>query len=137
MASSLLASNLSWKVSYMILAGIAVLNCVTMWLGFRGVNIEEHEEDISDNQAGDGSNQDAKPVERRGRFSQSIRLKFTWIAAIFLLFYVGVETTIGSWGYTFLTTARNGDAIQMARVSCSLKDRLFEFYISISLFHIV
>jgi len=117
MASSLYASNLSWKVSYMILAGISVLNCILMYLAFRGVVIEEHNNEILEIQPGDEFAVTEKPVEKHGRFGQSIRLKFTWIVAFFLLFYVGIETTVGGWGYTFLTTARNGDAVQMGRVS--------------------
>jgi fucose permease len=115
-ASSLFASHLSWKVSYMILAGVAALNCLFIWLSFRKVEMHE-EEDPNYQMAGDETSINDEPVVRRGRFSQSVRLKFTWIAAIFLLFYVGIETTIGGWGYTFLTTARGGDTVQMGRVS--------------------
>jgi hypothetical protein len=91
-----------------------------MYLAFRGVVIEEHNNEILEIQPGDEFAVTEKPVEKHGRFGQSIRLKFTWIVAFFLLFYVGIETTVGGWGYTFLTTARNGDAVQMGRVSTLL-----------------
>ncbi|KAI9290224.1 major facilitator superfamily domain-containing protein [Umbelopsis sp. AD052] len=92
-ASSLLANNLSWKVSYMILCGMAA-------------TVENSSRVV----------EESKPVQKRGTFTQVVRLKYTWIVAIFLLFYVGIETTIGGWGYTFLTVARYGDAVQMGRV---------------------
>ncbi|KAI8582758.1 hypothetical protein K450DRAFT_269109 [Umbelopsis ramanniana AG] len=121
-ASSLLASNLSWKVSYMILCGLAVFNCILLWVSFRKVAIPEHneeDEDVAEEatvENGSGIVEEKQPAKKRGLFTQVVRLKYTWIVAIFLLFYVGIETTIGGWGYTFLTVARNGDAVQMGRV---------------------
>lgn len=104
----------------MILAGIAALNCVFIWLSFRKVEMHDEEEpDVQTSE--DGTITEAKPAVKRGRFAQSVRLKFTWLCAFFLLLYVGIETTIGGWGYTFLTTARGGDTIQMGRVSSCLQ----------------
>jgi hypothetical protein len=104
----------------MILCGLAVLNCICLWISFRKNPIPEHlEEDEEATQTESGEDDvNEKPVSpKRGLFAQAIRLKFTWIAALFLLFYVGVETTIGGWGYTFLTVARNGNAVTMGQVS--------------------
>ena len=33
----------------------------------------------------------------------ALKVPAIWLAALFLLVYVGVETTVGSWSYTFLT----------------------------------
>jgi hypothetical protein len=116
----------------MILCGLSVLNCILLWLSFRKNPIPEHVEGDDEEEAeettvenGSGVVEVKKPVEKRGVFVQVMRLRYTWIVAIFLLFYVGIETTIGSWGYTFLTVARSGDAVQMGRV-CS--QFLFYFY---------
>lgn len=110
----------------MIMCGLSVLNCILLWVSFRKNPIPEHIEGDDEEEAeestvenGSGVAEVKKPVEKRGLFAQVIRLRYTWIVAVFLLFYVGIETTIGSWGYTFLTVARNGDAVQMGRV-CSL-----------------
>jgi hypothetical protein len=101
----------------MILAGIAVLNCIMVFLAFRRVPIEEREEVVKVKEPGTDVDIDEKPIAKRGRFMQVITMRFTWTVAIFLLLHVGMGTTIGSWGYTYLTTARNGDPVQMARVS--------------------
>lgn len=117
MASSLYARHISWKVSYMILAVMAVMNLAFLFLAFRGVRFGEYGKLEDEAQQSEDGDKQQKPSEQRGPFAQTIRLKVTWILAIFLLFYVGVEVTIGGWGYTFLTTARNGDPVQMGRVS--------------------
>jgi hypothetical protein len=101
----------------MILAGIAALNCVMVFLAFRKIPIEEHEEKVEEMQGGDDFNISEQPVAKRGRFVQVMTMRFTWTVALFLLFYVGTGSTLGGWGYTFLTTARNGDPVQMGRVS--------------------
>lgn len=115
----------------MIMCGLAVLNFILLWVSFRKISIPEHVEGDDEDGAeeatvenGSGVVEVKKPVEKRGVFAQVIRLRYTWIVAIFLLFYVGIETTIGGWGYTFLTVARYGDVIQMGRV-CSP----FRFYL--------
>lgn len=101
----------------MILAGIAVLNCVMIFLAFRKIPIEEHDEKVEEIQGGNNFNMSEQPVAKRGRFVQVMTMRFTWNVALFLLFYVGTGSTLGGWGYTFLTTARNGDPVQMGRVS--------------------
>ena len=36
-----------------------------------------------------------------------LRLRLVWLAAIFMLFYVGAEISIGSWSFSFLTEVRH------------------------------
>lgn len=119
MASSLYANHISWKVSYMILGGMAVLNLVLVFLAFRGVQFEEHAKSEEPNGLDERPPEQEKPDRQHGNFVQILKMKVTWILAMFLLFYVGVEVTIGGWGYTFLTMARYGDPVQMGRVSAS------------------
>jgi fucose permease len=117
MASSLYANHMSWKVSYMILAGMAVVNLGLLFLAFHKARFEDANDSTvgTENRENTESEKHAQP--QHGRFIQSIRLRITWVLAIFLLFYVGVEVTVGGWGYTFLTVARHGDAVEMGRVS--------------------
>src|SRR5258708_8120779 len=36
-----------------------------------------------------------------------LKIPVVWFATLFLLFYVGVEVSLGSWGYTFLLENRH------------------------------
>ncbi len=38
----------------------------------------------------------------------ALRLRVVWLGALFLLFYVGSEVSLGSWSYSFLTEERHG-----------------------------
>jgi fucose permease len=42
-----------------------------------------------------------------GLLTDTLRLRLVWLAAIFLLFYVGAEVSLGSWSYSFLTEVRH------------------------------
>jgi fucose permease len=37
----------------------------------------------------------------------TLKLRIVWLGAIYLLFYVGGEVSIGNWGYSYLTEQRN------------------------------
>src|SRR5689334_8366995 len=41
----------------------------------------------------------------------ALRLRVVWLAALFLLFYVGGEVSLGSWSFSFLTEERHGDLL--------------------------
>ncbi|GAB5588985.1 hypothetical protein Unana1_03885 [Umbelopsis nana] len=100
----------------LIHGGMAVLNLVLVFLAFRGVQFEEHTKSEESNGLDERPPEQEKPDRQHGNFVQILKMKVTWILAMFLLFYVGVEVTIGGWGYTFLTMARYGDPVQMGRV---------------------
>jgi fucose permease len=36
-----------------------------------------------------------------------LRFRLVWLAAVFMLFYVGAEVSLGSWSYSFLTETRH------------------------------
>ncbi len=38
----------------------------------------------------------------------ALKLRIVWLAALFLLFYVGTEVSLGSWSYSFLIDERHG-----------------------------
>ncbi len=40
-----------------------------------------------------------------------LKLRVVWLAAIFLMVYVGTESSLGSWGYSFLTEERHGSTL--------------------------
>jgi fucose permease len=45
-----------------------------------------------------------------------LRIRIVWVVALFLLFYVGTEVSLGSWSYSFLTEERHGSTLIMGWV---------------------
>ncbi|GAB5591710.1 hypothetical protein Unana1_06610 [Umbelopsis nana] len=113
MSSALLAENLSWKVSYMILAGLSGLNLLGMLVIFWNTPTEIHNDPATESLASDGHCK--KPKE--SLFKQTLKQRITQVGAFFLLFYVGIEVTFGSWSYTFLTEVRGGDPVQLGQIT--------------------
>ncbi len=92
-ASGVLAAGLSWNTVYALwaLCGLILL-------------------------AGFGALFDAGPAGSRppgtqhagrGLLTDTLRLRLVWLAAVFLLVYVGAEVSLGSWSYSFLTEVRH------------------------------
>lgn len=52
-------------------------------------------------------------AEQRGKKERTlliiVKMPMVWFTALFLLFYVGVEVSLGDWGYTFLTENRGAN----------------------------
>jgi fucose permease len=46
-------------------------------------------------------------VKQGNLMATTLRLKVVWVAAIFLLVYVGVEMCLGGWGYSYLIEIKN------------------------------
>jgi fucose permease len=44
----------------------------------------------------------------------ALKLPMVWLATLFLLFYVGIEVSLGSWSYTFLLESRRENAMLAA-----------------------
>ncbi|KAI8373759.1 major facilitator superfamily domain-containing protein [Blakeslea trispora] len=101
-ASVLLQHDISWKGMYMFLTAVGLLNIISIASGFKGVSLEEPKED-------------AKP-DHRELTKLAILNKVTLVCAAYILVYVGVEVTLGGWGYTFLREGRGGDKVAMAQV---------------------
>ncbi|MBN9386596.1 MAG: MFS transporter [Chloroflexi bacterium] len=57
----------------------------------------------------------AKPAAgdapQRGILSTALRVRNVWLCAAFLLFYVGVEVSMGTWSYSLLTEERHQDTL--------------------------
>ena len=41
----------------------------------------------------------------------ALHQRVVWLAALFLLFYVGTEVSLGSWSFSFLTEERHGEIL--------------------------
>jgi fucose permease len=97
-ASGLLALNFFWTTGYLILIGVGLLVLVGILVFYPSVSLKQ-----PDNTPG---NDDGKNV-----LFSILRLRVVWLAAAFLLFYVGAEVSMGTWSYSFLTEERHEEAL--------------------------
>lgn len=49
--------------------------------------------------------------EKGNALGDTLKLGVVWLAALFLLFYVGVEVSLGNWTYTFLLEGQHQNAL--------------------------
>ncbi len=103
-ASGLLAQGLSWQTTYLVWLASALVILVGLWFAFKRGEA--------------GVPQSTREGERQesNLLGATLRLRGVWLAAIFLLFYVGTEVGLGNWGYSFLTLARSGPPLFSAWV---------------------
>ncbi len=91
LASLTLAANWTWNSVYFIWAGVGAVVLVGFWFVFQESAADENK----------------KAAKESGNvLALALRLRVVWIGALFLLFYVGAEVSLGSWSYTFLTEER-------------------------------
>jgi len=94
-ASQLLQAQFSWNVIYFVLATISL----SLLISIRGLFTSIDRATISpENDAEDA------PKE------SPLKYRFVWLFAFFLLFYAGVEISLGHWSYSFLTEYRHEEA---------------------------
>ncbi len=93
-ASTILAIGLGWNAVYVVwlVAGFLVLAGIA-----RFFTIEPQAERSPGNVLG-----------------HALRLPVVWLAALFLLAYVGSEVSLGTWSYSFLTEERHGATLLSA-----------------------
>ncbi|TMD48089.1 MAG: MFS transporter, partial [Chloroflexi bacterium] len=95
-ASSFLALGWVWNSVYFVWIGIAVLVFIGIALAFPREKMTSHEEE---QKAGGNV------------LFLALRQRVVWLAALFLLFYVGTEVSLGSWSFSFLTQERHGQIL--------------------------
>jgi fucose permease len=93
LASGILALQMGWNLVYAVMAGVAVL----LVAGLLGVFRTE---------LAAAPPEAAEIHPERNVLSAALSLPLVWIGAIFLFFYVGMEVSIGSWAYSYLTEQR-------------------------------
>jgi len=90
-ASSFLAFGWDWSNVYLVWLGISLLLIVGFYFVYPATSPYAHE-----------------PHETSGNIMrEAMRLRVVWLAAAFLLFYVGTEVSLGNWGFSFLTQERH------------------------------
>ena len=90
-ASAILAIGWAWNIVYVIWVVMSLALLIGFRLFFNGVSPER----------GAAKTQSNVLVT-------ALKLRVVWIAALFLLFYVGTEVSLGSWSYSFLIEERHG-----------------------------
>jgi fucose permease len=94
LASSILAAGWGWNWVYSVMATLAILLAIGLTWAFRR----------------DGRAAQIQAAAEQGAsgnvMTAALSLPLVWVAALFLFLYVGVEVSVGSWMYSFLTEQR-------------------------------
>lgn len=98
-ASGMLALNFFWANCYIILIALGLLVLTGIAIIFRHNPFP----DLHAKQAGG--------PPQKGILSTALRVRNVWLSAAFLLFYVGVEVSMGTWSYSLLTEERHQDTL--------------------------
>ncbi|KAI8097422.1 major facilitator superfamily domain-containing protein [Halteromyces radiatus] len=122
--STLIANKLSWKWLYAFLSIISLVNMIIIAIGLRHTEKENsssvnHGDDTDDTVSTDRPLESSElQVDKSARqmIHDAIMNRITLLCALYILIYVGLEVTLGGWGYTYLIEGKHGDVIQMGRV---------------------
>ncbi len=98
-ASTILVLNFGWNSTYFVLAILSLPMFLGFWLLYKDTSTTASY--TPDEQKSKGSS----------TLADTLKLSVVWIASLFLLFYVGVEVSLGNWTYTFLLDARHQNAL--------------------------
>jgi fucose permease len=95
-ASTLLILNLGWNSMYLLLAVLSIPLLLGFWFFFRSIahNTPEEERQTQGN-----------------TLKATLRMGVIRVASLFLLFYVGVEVSMGNWSYTYLLEGQHLNAL--------------------------
>ncbi|HEY0753942.1 MAG TPA: MFS transporter [Ktedonobacteraceae bacterium] len=121
LASALLVRHLGWQATYVVWLGLAFLLLLGMGLAFKPSeqSTRLRQADTQGEQEREvGETEEAGEDRQAGSslLSAALRRRGVWLAASFLLFYVGTEVSLGNWGYSYLTLERSGPALLSAWV---------------------
>jgi fucose permease len=91
-ASTLLALSFGWNSVYLVWFIIGLLLIVSFAVVFNDWQVPHQKEEAG----------------QKSSLSLVLSLRYVWIGAFFLLFYVGGEVSLGNWSYSLLTRGRGG-----------------------------
>ncbi len=97
-ASSFLVIGWVWNTVYFVWIGLTLLALIGIGIAFRRVDTEA------------ATHKDG-PKEDGNVLVLALRQRVVWLAALFLVFYVGTEVSLGSWSFSFLTEERHGQTL--------------------------
>ena len=99
-ASGLLALGFGWNSVYIVWVGICIVLAIGVGFAFKNRKRADNEKT-------------ERTETKQNVLFTTLATRVVWLAALFLLFYVGTETSLGSWSYSFLTEERNGAPLLM------------------------
>ena len=124
-ATSLITKGWEWYTFYYFMIGAAVVEIITLvgcfWRADGNAYSEEHSRTadsersspqispVDASQSEGGFLQQLRPKSGKkssSRTKEALTNKVTWLSAIFLLIYVGIEVSIGGWVVTFMLKVR-------------------------------
>ncbi|HWZ19119.1 MAG TPA: MFS transporter [Ktedonobacteraceae bacterium] len=95
-ASGFLALGWVWNSIYFVWIGMAILVFIGIALAFPGR---------------EKASQTEEQKVRGNVLSLALHQRVVWLAALFLLFYVGTEVSLGVWSFSFLIQVRQGQLL--------------------------
>jgi fucose permease len=98
-ASSVLAFGWQWNTVYYLWFGISLVLLFSFGLIYNQATTPTTDFH-SDSTKGESN-----------VLAAALKLRVAWLAALFLLFYVGTEVSLGNWSYSFLTEDRHEAAL--------------------------
>lgn len=93
LASTILAIGLTWNFVYGTWVVISIVLFIAVMLSFQRRTTTAQESGTS---------------TEKNTLASALKRRVVWIAALFLLFYVGTEVSLGNWSYSFLLEERHG-----------------------------
>ncbi len=102
-ASGLLAIGFGWNSVYIIWIGFCIVLGGGVVFAFKDRKRASNEK-IETTE---------KTEAKQNVLLKALTMRIVWLAAFFLLFYVGTEVSLGSWSYSFLTEERHGAPLLM------------------------
>lgn len=90
-------AGLEWFNWYYVMVGFAVVELVIGYFAFRGATAAAYR-----------AQHPVATGPKQSRTKEALQSKVTWLVAVFLFFYVGVEVALGGWIVTFMLNVRNG-----------------------------
>ncbi|KAI1817274.1 putative MFS transporter [Poronia punctata] len=99
-------AHLPWYTFYYVMIGLAALELVLTAAGFWPATAQEYRESIarSSDASGGGGLKEA--------LFKMPGARVTWLCAVFLLGYVGIEVALGGWIVEFMIQVRHGGAFE-------------------------
>ncbi len=97
-ASFILALQWGWNSVYLLMGGLNLLLLLGFGIFARPVSLTS-------------SVQQEKQSPKGNVLSATLKLPIVWLVTLFLLVYVGIEVSLGNWGYSFLLRDRHEGAL--------------------------